>query len=128
MSKAEFISNPPFNVLNIDISQDADWNDPFQIFEGTGVPLDLTGAMLELYIRPTYDHVTLFKKLTSLGNAGIIIDDPQQGMAYFFLDRSVVLAELPVGRWKQFLVLTEGSLQTEIWRGSMNIHPGIIAP
>jgi hypothetical protein len=127
MPGEEFPQHAPFNLLDVDISQDADWNDPFQIIEANDDPLDLTGLVLELYIRPKFGHDTLLKKLSTVGSAGIIVDNPVEGMAYFFLDRAVVLADLPVGEWQQFLVLTEGSLQTEIWRGQIRIHPGLIA-
>ena len=123
----EFPQYAPLNLLDIDISQDADWNDGFVILEADDTPLDLTGKLLELYIRPTFAHTTLLKKLTSTASAGIVIDDPTGGMAYFFVDRAVILSELPIGDWQQFLVLTEGTTQTEIWRGQIRIHPGIIA-
>jgi hypothetical protein len=123
----EFFVEAPFNLLDIDISQDADWNDPFQILENDDTPLNLAGLTLELYIRPRFAHDTLLKKLSSAGSAGIVIDDASQGFAYFFLDRAVVLADLPIGEWQQFLVLTEGSTQTELWRGQLRVHPGIIA-
>jgi hypothetical protein len=123
----EFFVEAPFNLLDIDISQDADWNDPFQIVEMTDVPLDLTGAILELYIRPRFAHDTLLKKLSSVGSGGIVIDDASLGMAYFFVDRSIVLADLPIGEWQQFFVMTQGTLQTELWRGQLRVHPGIIA-
>jgi hypothetical protein len=123
----EFKVEAPLNLLDIAISQDADWNDPFQILESDDTPLDLTGVLLELYIRPRFAHSTLFKKLSSEMGAGIIIDGAEDGLAHFFLDRAIVLADLPIGEWEQFLVLTEGSLQTEIWRGTMRVYPGIIA-
>jgi hypothetical protein len=123
----EFPSYQPFNLLDIDISQDADWWDGFQIVEAEGDPLDLTGKTLELYIRPKWAHATLLKKLTTAGGAGILVDDASQGMASFFLDRGAILTDLPIGEWQQFLVLTEGAIQTEIWRGQMVVHPGIIA-
>lgn len=124
----EFTSNTPFNELDIDIMQDADWNDAFEILEADDTPLDLTSLTLELYIRPAYDHTTLFKKLTSVASAGIVIDVAGEGLAHFFLDRAVILSDIPIGEWKQFLVLTEGTTQTELWRGDMRVHPGIIAP
>jgi len=123
----EFFVEAPFNLLDIDISQGADWNDPFQIVEYNDAPVDLTGALLELYIRPRYAHDTLLKKLSSAGAAGIVIDDPSQGLAYFFLDRAIVLAELPIGEWQQFMILSQGALQTELWRGEFRVHPAIIA-
>jgi hypothetical protein len=39
------------------------------------------------------------------------------------LDRAVIRADLPVGEWQQFMVLTEGSTETEIWRGQCRVHP-----
>ena len=123
----EFPQYAPLNLLDIDISQDADWWDGFQILEAEGDPLDLGGKTLELYIRPKWAHATLLKKLSSAGGAGIVIDDASQGMASFFLDRATILADLPIGEWQQFLVLTESSIQTEIWRGQIRIHPGSIA-
>lgn len=125
LSTLEYLVEAPFNLLDIDIPQDADWMDPFQIVMANDQPFDLTGVLLELYIRPTYNHATLLKKLTSAGSAGIVIDDARNGMAYFSVDRAVVTAEVPIGAWNQFLVMTEaGVTQTEIWRGSMRVHPG----
>lgn len=124
LSKTEYLVEAPFNLLDIDIPQDADWNDPFQIVMADNEPLDISGVLLELYIRPTYNHATLLKKFTSAtSSSGIVIDDPTQGMAYFSVDRTLV-TEIPMGEWDQFLVMTEGALQTELWRGSMRVHPG----
>jgi hypothetical protein len=126
----ELLIAPPFNLLHIDISQDADWNDPFQVVDANGDPYDLTGAILELYVRPRFAHDTLFRKLSSVATAGIVIDGPGEGMAHFFLDRATILADFPISSddgWQQFMVLTEGTVQTELWRGQFRVFPGIIA-
>ena len=97
--------------------------DPFTIVEGDGTtPLDLTGSLLELYIRPRFAHGTLLKKLAV--GSGIVIEDASQGMVYFSVDRAVIQTDLPVGEWQQFMVLTEGTVQTELWRGQFRVHPG----
>ncbi|MBN8994341.1 MAG: hypothetical protein J0H94_03880 [Rhizobiales bacterium] len=129
----EIIVDPPFTQVTLEIVADADWTDSLPPLLLDGAPLDLADRILELYIRPTYDHTVLLKKLTSLGSAGIVVDDAAGGLASIYVERPVIVSDLPVGRWMQFLVLREpvddpddidSFSFREIWRGALVVHPG----
>lgn len=120
----EFVTNPPFNNLDIDISYDADWHDGFVIMEDERRALNLTGATLQLYTRPFYNSPTLYF-LLSTGNGTIQMDDPVGGMAYFNMSRDNIAQEFPIGEWAQYMVLHHQGLYSELWRGFLRVHPGL---
>jgi hypothetical protein len=121
--------NPPFTGWDWYITHAEDLNDPLpQFLAADGAPLNLTGKVVEIYIRPTYDHSTLIKKLTSTGSAGVIIDDAAQGLCTAFLARATVQADIPVSTkakdWDFFVVISDGGTYEEFARGPFYVHAG----
>lgn len=112
----------------ITIYHGEDWSDSFFLMDGTR-PVDLTDCIVELIIRPSFDHTTLIRKLTSDGGAAeIIIDDAEKGAAHIFIPKATIATDLPVTDavpWSQFLrVIDFGGTITEKWRGPMIVKPG----
>ena len=121
-----------FTYVKLEILVDEDLSEGFVINEGAR-PLDLTGKRLELWCRPTFDHSTLIKKLTSDPSAGktIYFDDPLKGAVSMVMPQIKVAAAFVPGVWKHFLRLSDDySAQSpvrEIWRGDLIVHPGRVA-
>lgn len=120
------ITKPAYRRVGIAITRDADWHDSGLVLKDPDrVAISLSGATLQLYIRPTYDFASPIKVLTS-GGDGINILDAASGFWEINVSRETVIAELPVGVWEQFLVLTKSGYRTEIWRGPLTVYPSKI--
>lgn len=116
----------------ITISRDQDWNQPFWLVDGTRA-FDLTSCTLELYIRPTFDHATQIRKLTSAGGSPeIIVDDAPKGAAHILVTAANVTSALPVSPsqgWAQFLRVVKASgTIIEWWRGPLIVRAGKVTP
>lgn len=114
---------PPFTTVETDIVWDADWRDALpKIWEADGVPLNLTGKTLTIYIKPTYGYVGAMTSFAS--PTFIVFDDAVNGLASMAVPRATVQSQLVVGSWWHFCVLTEGTNFTELWRGPFTVHAG----
>lgn len=116
----------------ITISRDQDWNQPFWLVDGTR-PFDLTGCTVELFIRPTFDHATQIRKLTTAGGSPeIVVDDADKGAAHILVTAANVTSAIPVSPnagWAQFLRVTTGSgTIIEWWRGPLHVLAGKVTP
>lgn len=119
-------------TMDIVISRDQDWNQPHWLVEGTR-PFNLTGCTVELWIRPTFNHATLIRCLSSDedaddGGGEIIIDDATKGAFHIAATRSIVVANIPISPlagWAQFLrVITGAAAEIEWWRGRLDVRAG----
>ncbi|MBN8994340.1 MAG: hypothetical protein J0H94_03875 [Rhizobiales bacterium] len=129
------IDGGPQTLVAMAVLQDEDWLDPLPQFldrddeTGAEVPLDLTGMTLELYVRPTFDHPTIVKKL-STADGSIVFDDASLGLTSIHVERPDVIADLPIGSWQQFLLAKEpsdgldGFAYRELWRGPLIVYGG----
>lgn len=120
-----------YSVCEIGIKRDEDWNDTVTLqrlmADGTTSNFDFSAVLqIDLYIRPTYDHSTLVKRLSSsLAFGGIVFDPAVTGMLQIFVSRADVIASIPTGTWSQFLVGTNNAGGTfEFWRGPLHVYPG----
>lgn len=124
-----------YNACTIEILRDEDWNDVVQLkqlqADGTEVDLPFTDiARIDLYIRPTYDHNTLIRQLSSPPTEGneIRFDPGVAGTLQIFVARPSVISTLPVGKWDQFLVATyNAGARIEFWRGPLIVYAGKIS-
>lgn len=120
----------PLCVMDFAIARDEDWYDPLPQVTFGGAPYNLNGCVLDVYIRPTFDHATLIKQISN--TTGINFSDAGSGYCEIFLDRATVISDLPVGSWSIFGVLTllvplaGGANQIELWRGSLGVSAGKI--
>lgn len=111
-----------------------DWYDPLpQLVDPVnGDPYDLTGVTVELFARPSFDHATLFRLLTSVAEDGILMDDPALGFISIFLPQATVEEKLPIIQapqgWRQFMRLTFdggdlGTVKKHLWTGPLIVYP-----
>lgn len=116
---------PPFVSVTIEITRDADWHDSMPVLRNPdGSIISLVGAALQLYVRPALDHSALIAQL-AIG-AGINVIDTSQCQWEVFVPRESVIANLPVGSFQQFAVLTKDGYRREMWRGPFIVHPARI--
>lgn len=109
--------------IPIFIVQDADWREPLpQIMDGA-VPKDLTGARIDIRVRPAFDHTTSILFLSTT-NGGITIVDEEEGIADVTADQATI-EPLPPGEWTYLLRLIEVDGSTwELMRGPFTIYAG----
>ena len=115
-----------------------DWYDaiPQMVDPSTGAPWNLSGVTLELFIRPSFNHATRFVLLTSVGSAGIDIEDAAFGLAAIHYSQANVEANLPLTTqpadshigWEHFLRASftdpdAGSVKLHIWTGRCFVLP-----
>lgn len=135
----------PFAALvQIDISQSADWRDSGQIVRrsDTGLlllpcpdpvtgrlmqvpaePVDLTLSELEMEIAPSYGDSRTITSLSSSGGSIVITDRPNALFAFNVLMANV--SSWPAGHWSFVMRAITGSAHDEVMRGPFNIHPRI---
>jgi hypothetical protein len=115
----------PFAGWAWHIVHDADLNDPLPQFQNKdGTPYNLTGKTVEIYIRPTYGHETLLRKLTSAAGAGVTVNDAVNGLCTAHLARSEIQTDIPVGEWNFFITVNNAGAFSEFARGPFIVHPG----
>jgi hypothetical protein len=123
-----------YSYCEITIKRDEDWRDTVILkkltAENAVVDFDFSNvSRFDLYIRPTFDHSVLIKRLSSdISISGEIQFSPAvPGQVAIVMARSAVIAGIPIGRWDQFLVATNADGTTdEIWRGPLVVLPGKI--
>lgn len=110
----------------ITISRDQDWNQSFFLVEGTR-GRDLTDCTVEMHVRPTFDHATLIKLLSS-DTGEIVIDDATHGEISIVLPRADVVSDIPVSvneGWSHFLrVIDAANAEVEWFRGPLIVRAG----
>ena len=113
-------------TLTITISRDQDWNQSFFLVDGTRAR-DLTDCTVEMHIRPTFDHATLIKLLSS-DTGEIIIDDAVHGAISIDMPRADVVTDVPVSintGWSYFLrVIGVDDAEVEWFRGPLIVQAG----
>lgn len=110
----------------IEISRDQDWNQSFFLVDGTR-GRDLTDCVVEMHVRPTFDHATLIKLLSS-DTGEIIIDDAEHGAISIDMPRVDVVSDIPVSPnqgWTHFLrVIDAADAEVEWFRGPLIVRAG----
>jgi hypothetical protein len=115
---------PPYGRWDYHVFLEADWDDPLpQLLDEYDDPWDLTGITLDLWVRPTWNHTTLFLHL-STGDGTIIVDNAASGLATIHVEQATMETNVPPGRWQWFLVASDGSFYKELARGDFYAHPG----
>lgn len=128
----------PYSNYEIQIERDESFDEPMQIFaideSGNQVAYDFThggevaNPIIEFYVRPTFEHKTLIKMLsTDPAIGGIILEDAEQGMISLVIEAGAVGIQLPPGRWKHFLVEVIGNRRNELIRGDFIVNGGRIS-
>lgn len=113
----------PFTTAESHIVVDEDWQSPLPAIVEDGVAVDITGFVIEIYVRPTYDHDTRIA-LLSTATGEIVIDDGPNGLASMSMTTANVVATFPVGEWDHFCRMHDGSNWIELFRGPFFVHAG----
>lgn len=121
------------SIYVIETNANEDFNLPLQLtrlqMDGSEIPLDLGAApVLEFYIRPRFDHITIIRKLTV--GSGITIEDAANGKLTLYLSQATVASDLiipkwPAQHWDYFFNWLDGGAVTELFRGPLVIHAGL---
>jgi hypothetical protein len=130
MTQAQF--DRPYSWCDITIKKDEDWRESVVLQrlneDGAPVDFDFTNVVsLDLYIRPKYDHSVLIRRVSSiLGISGeVVFSGLLPGHIAFVVSRASVIANIPVGIWSHFLVVSYSDNTTEeLWRGNFTVLPG----
>jgi hypothetical protein len=110
-------------IVNINVSNDSDFNRAFVYKDATLTPIDLTGASLYMRLRAKMEDATVSMEL-SIPAGSIILTDPVNGL-FQILIHQVDLERLTTGAYYQSLIWldTDGSKQ-ELWHGSFTNNAG----
>lgn len=103
----------------IDVAQGSDWNDGLQLRE-SGVAMDLTGAVLELVVRPTFGDDILLAHLSSM-TGDILFDDAANGKFGIYWPGWEV-ATIPAGSWVFVMRVLKAGEMREVARGPIVVH------
>lgn len=112
----------------ITISRDQDWNQSFFLVDHTR-GRDLTDCVVEMHVRPTFDHTMLIKKLSS-ATGEIVIDDAVHGAISIDLPRADVVTDIPISPnagWVHFLRVidvADDDAEVEWFRGPLIVLAG----
>lgn len=111
-------------IVNITTVSGTDfgWTFSFVVAPG-GAPIDITGCIMQMQVRPAADDVTVYvnlsSDLTAVATGGIIISNPLLGLFVVNITRHQ-LDLLPAGDYEQSLTITWPDNHTdEVWHGSL---------
>lgn len=110
-------------TVNITVTNDADFHRTFQyMMQVSGLPIDLTGASLEMMLRRHAEDVEAVLRLgTDTGE--IMLTDPVNGV-FTILIRQDTLERLGLGSFDHSNIMTRGGSKTKIWDGTLINNAG----
>jgi hypothetical protein len=109
-------------IVNITTYNDADFYRTFLWQTIDGVPIDLTGGVMEMMLRRhAQDQVAEMRLATDTGE--IVFNDPVNGqftvrISQYFLER------LALGSFDQSNIFTRNGYKVRVWSGSLTNNPG----
>jgi hypothetical protein len=114
-------------IVNITVENDADFYQLFQYVttnaDGSiGVPVDMTGASLEMMLRRhAADETALLRLATDTGD--FVLTDTVNGF-FTLMIKQPVLQQLGLGSFDQSNIMTLSGLKTKLWSGMIVVSPG----
>jgi hypothetical protein len=109
-------------VVNITVDNDADFYRVFQYQTIRGVPIDITGATMEMMLRRhARDEVALMRLGTDTGE--IVIVDAVQGKFSVRIAQAE-LERLDLGEYAHSLIATIATYKRSIWKGTLTNNAG----
>jgi hypothetical protein len=110
-------------IVNIPVTNDADFYRTFQyVMASAGTPIDMTGASLEMMLRRhAEDAEALLRLGTDTGE--MVLIDPVNGL-FTVMIRQDVLERLDLGSYDHSNIMSQGSLKTKIWSGTLVNNAG----
>jgi hypothetical protein len=109
-------------TVNIVVENDADFYRVFQYQTVSGVPINLTGAMMWMMLRRHAEDVTADLRLgTDTGE--IKLTDPVNGM-FSVLISQAALEQLDLGAYDHSMIASLGGFKLNIWTGTLTNNAG----
>ena len=109
-------------TVNITCENDADFYQAFQYKTASGMPIDLTGAALEMMLRRhAEDQAAVLRLGTDTGE--IVIYDPVNGLFTVLIVQSS-LVRLGLGDFDHSNIMTRVGRKTQIWSGVLTNNAG----
>jgi hypothetical protein len=110
-------------TVNITVTNDADFYRMFQYVQTpSNTPIDMTGASLEMMLRRhAEDAEALLRLGTDTGE--IVMTDPLHGFFTILITQDT-LAHLGLGSFDHSNIMTQGTLKTKIWSGTLTNNAG----
>jgi hypothetical protein len=109
-------------IVNIVVENDADFYRVFQYTVVAGMPIDITGAEMEMMLRRHAPDVAAVLRLgTDTGE--IVLVDPVNGK-FTVLIKQDVLEHLGLGDFDHSNIMTLNGLKTLLWHGVLTNNAG----
>ncbi len=109
-------------IVNITVENDADFYRAFSYQTVSGVPIDITGAALEMMLRwNAADDTAVLRLGTDTGD--FVLTDPVHGI-FTLLISQPTLQQLALGTYDHSNIMTRGGGKTKIWSGQITINAG----
>ena len=113
-------------TVNITVENDADFFQYFQYVtaDDPPIPIDLTGATMEMMLRRRAEDEAAYLRLSTEGGA-IVIVNPMLGQFSLYIAQSVLL-QLSLGDYVHSLIatLTATDRKLKIWSGAFTLNAG----
>lgn len=115
----------PFTYAVSHIVRDEDWTSPLPRVTQAGVPYDLTGVTLEIYVRTVHGQTGVLIRKFSTATGEIVLTDPTGGQAHMSVTHANVVSFFPEdGEFEHFCRMIEAGVNIELFRGPFYVHPG----
>jgi hypothetical protein len=109
-------------TVNITVMNDADFYRTFVYQTTADVPIDITGASMQMMLRRhARDEVALLRLGTDTGE--IVLIDAVNGKFTVRITQ-YELERLDLGDYDHSLIMTRGGMKTSIWSGILTNNPG----
>jgi hypothetical protein len=109
-------------IVNITVENDADFYRVFQYQTVAGVPIDISGAALEMMLRRhAKDETAVLRLATDTGQ--FVLTDPVNGKFSLLIVQGV-LEQLGLGDFDHSNIMTRGGYKTKIWSGLFTNNAG----
>jgi hypothetical protein len=109
-------------IVNITVTNDADFYQAFQYKTTSGTPIDLTGSTMEMMLRRHAEDVAALLRLgTDTGEIAILAGS--DGM-FTVLITQYTLEHLGLGNFDHSNIMTRGASKTKIWSGTLTNNAG----
>jgi hypothetical protein len=109
-------------IVNITVENDADFYQVFQYQTVDGVPINLTGASLEMMLRRHAEDSTVVLRLSTYTGEFYLVE-PVTGTFSLRISQDV-LEHLALGDFAHSNIMTLHGLKTRIWSGTFTNNAG----
>jgi hypothetical protein len=111
-----------FYRVDLQVAQNEDLRQAFQLADADGRAVDLAGATLKMDVRRRADNALAFA--LTLANGRLVVVDAAAGHFRLDVPVAVIAAQTP-GAYLHDLVLVKGGETTRVWHGTLHILKGV---